>query len=59
MKKTFAIKPKQTLTSLIRGGKFYAKNETNQLLNFSEKDPYASCFGFSIGNEAEKNLIIQ
>lgn len=59
MKKTFEIKSKKMLNSLIRDGKFYAKNESNRLLNFSDKDPWASCYGIMLDKQPENNIVLQ
>jgi hypothetical protein len=59
MKKTFEIKPKKMLNSLIRDGKFYAKNESNRILNFAEADPLASCWAISLNNHSENKIILQ
>ncbi|MDF7820549.1 hypothetical protein P1X15_23195 [Runella sp. MFBS21] len=59
MKSSFEIKAKKSLDTLIRDGKFYAKNEFSKVLNFGDKDPYASCWGITINSQAEKNLVVQ
>jgi hypothetical protein len=59
MKKTFEIKSKKMLNSLIRDGKFYAKNESNRILNFSEKDPLASCWGIMLDKQPENSIVLQ
>jgi hypothetical protein len=59
MKKAFEIQPKKMLNSLIVDGKFYAKNESKRILNFGEKDPWASCFGISLETQSEKNLVVR
>ena len=47
------------LNSLIRDGKFYAKNESNRILNFSEKDPWASCYGIMLDKQPENSIVLQ
>jgi hypothetical protein len=59
MKKTFEIKPKKMLNSLIRDGKFYAKSESNRILNFSDKDPWASCYGIILDKQPENSIVLQ
>ncbi|MFN8344911.1 MAG: hypothetical protein U0X91_07905 [Spirosomataceae bacterium] len=59
MKKTFEIKSKKMLNSLIREGKFYAKNESNRILNFSEADPMASCWAVSVDKQPENQIVLQ
>lgn len=59
MKKTFEIKPKKMLNSLIRGGKFYAKNESNRILNFGDSDPLASCWTITLNNQPENKIVLQ
>jgi hypothetical protein len=59
MKKSFEIKPKKTLTTLIQEGKFYAQNESNRILNFAEKDPWASCFAILVDNQPENKIVLQ
>jgi hypothetical protein len=59
MKKTFEIKPKKMLNSLIRDGKFYAKNESNRILNFSEADPMASCWAISLNKQPDTQIVLQ
>ncbi len=58
MKNTFNIQPKKALNSLIKDGKFYAKNEFSRVLNFADKDPMASCYGITIEKQAEKSLAL-
>jgi hypothetical protein len=58
MKKTFEIKPKKMLNSLIRDGKFYAKNESNRILNLGDSDPLASCFSISLNGLPENKIVL-
>ncbi len=59
MKKTFEIKSKKMLNSLIRDGKFYAKNESNRILNFSDKDPLASCWTILTKSHSANEIVLQ
>lgn len=59
MKKSFEIKPMKTVNTFIQEGKFYAKNESNRVLNFAKSDPLASCFNIILDNQPENKIVLQ